>query len=155
MSFASLLLELGLTPALAWFIFGFILLILELLNPSALIFFFGFGAWTVSAIIPWANLNTSWQLVVFLLSSLLYLALLRSTVLQYIERTMGDSGHSIEDDYIGKTALVTEDINPPLLGKVMFNGTHWGARSLVPLKVGQPVQIIDRDNLTLIVEAIG
>ena len=149
MSFTSLLIEFGLSPTLAWFILGFFLLILELLNPSAFIFFFGFGAWTVSATISYTDLSTPWQLVLFLLSSMVYLAILRVKVLNYIEQNSGESSYDIEDEHIGKIATVIEDIHPPLPGKVILNGTHWNACSSTPLKVGEAVQVIGRDNLTL------
>ena len=149
MSFTSFLVELGLSPTLAWFILGFFLFILELLNPSAFIFFFGFGAWTVSATIAYIDLSTTWQLTLFLLSSLIYLGILRVKVLKYIEKNNGESTYAIEDEHVGKVATVIEDIQPPLHGKVLLNGTHWNACSSTPLKAGEAVLVTGRDNLTL------
>lgn len=155
MSFTSLLIELGLSPTLAWFILGFFLFILELLNPSAFIFFFGFGAWTVSATISCVDLSSPWQLVLFLMSSLIYLVILRVKVIKYIEKQKSESTYAIEDEHVAKIATVIEDIKPPLPGKVLLNGTHWNARSSTPVKAGEAVQVIGRDNLTLNVKPNG
>jgi membrane protein implicated in regulation of membrane protease activity len=152
---STFLAYLGMSPSLAWFVFGFVLLILEVMNPSALIFFFGFGAWTVSVITPWWEISTSWQLMVFIITSLIYLALLRGTVLRYIESKMGEEPYPIEDEFVGKTAVVVERIAPPMTGKVTLNGTHWSARADRPLEVGEAVLVSGRDNLTLKVEGIS
>jgi membrane protein implicated in regulation of membrane protease activity len=142
-------------PSLAWFVLGLFLLSLELMNPSAIIFFFGFGAWTVAVLEPWLTMSTSWQLVIFLISSLIYLALLRNTVVHYIESKLASDGEALQDDFIGKTAIVTTEIKPPLAGKVMINGTNWNAISTTSVKEGQPVMITARDNLTLTVELMS
>ena len=155
MTLTALLTYLGLSPSLAWFVLGFVLLILEVLNPSALIFFFGFGAWTVSAALPWFELSVSAQIVLFLISSLIYLALLRTKLLSYIEARMNEEPYPIEDDFIGKQALVTTKITPPMSGKVMINGTQWSAVADRALAEGQPVVVTARDNLTLKVEALS
>ena len=80
---------------------------------------------------------------------------LRVKVLKYIEQNNCETTYTIEDEYVDKIAIVIEDIQPPLPGKVILNGTHWSACSSTPLKVGEAVQIIDRDNLTLNVKPHG
>ena len=151
---AHFLSTLGMSPSLAWFVLGFILLIFEVLTPSALIFFFGFGAWTVSLVVGFVEISTNVQLIIFLISSLIYLALLRGVVLGYIERKMSEESDVIEDEFVGKQVIVVQAICPPVNGKVSLNGTNWNASADQELTEGQPAIIIARNNITLQVQAL-
>ncbi|MCL6433059.1 MAG: NfeD family protein [Leptolyngbyaceae cyanobacterium HOT.MB2.61] len=53
-------------------------------------------------------------------------------------------------------ATVSETIRPGHLGRVKFQGTWWFARceQNIVLPVGTNVYLIDRENLTLIVEPV-
>jgi hypothetical protein len=139
------------TPSLIWFTIGFVFLVSELLVPSLIVFFFGFGAWTTSLLTGIFELSTSAELLIFLVSSLLYLVLLRQTVISYIQAKQSVDPYSIEDDMIGKVVLVTEAIQPPHAGKVIVNGTHWSAQAEQAIEVGCSVKIDTRDSNTLTV----
>lgn len=139
------------SPSLLWFFIGFLFLVGELLNPSAVVFFFGFGAWSVSLLVTFQELSPSTQLTLFLVGSMIYLAVLRNTVLRYIESKVGADPYPIEDEFLGKVVVVTEAIRPPLQGKVILNGTHWSAQSEVELEVGSSARVTARESLTLTV----
>ena len=63
----------------------------------------------------------------------------------------GDSGLA---DYVGKKAVVTQDIKPNLTGKVEFHGTDWEAEADGLIPAGAAVEIIGKKNITLIVKQI-
>jgi membrane protein implicated in regulation of membrane protease activity len=144
-----------LSPSLLWFFIGFLFLVGELLNPSAIVFFFGFGAWSVALIVAFMDLTLATQMTLFLVSSLLYLALLRKTVLTYIESKTGADPYPIEDEFLGKVVVVTEAIRPPLQGKVLLNGTHWNASSSMSIEEGTSVRVEARESLTLTVTPLS
>ena len=138
-------------PSLLWFFIGFLFLVGELLNPSAVVFFFGFGAWSVALTVALTELSLSAQISLFLVSSMIYLAVLRRTVLAYIESKTGEDPYPIEDEFLGKVVVVTEAIHPPLQGKVSLNGTLWTAEAAVPVEVGASARVESRESITLTV----
>lgn len=142
------------SQSLLWFFIGFLFLVGELISPSAIVFFFGFGAWSVALTVGFIDLSLATQITLFLISSMLYLAVLRKTVLAYIESKTGTDPYPIEDEFLGKVVQVTEAIRPPMQGKVLLNGTHWNAQSEVLIEKGMSVRIESRESLTLTVTTL-
>jgi inner membrane protein len=139
-------------PTFAWFLIGIILFFLELLTPTLLIFFFGFGAWFTSVVL-WGmpDLTLFHQLLTFLISSLIFLALLRSEVKKRLSKQLNDHEGNMDNDYLGQFAVVINEIKPPLKGKIELNGTAWDAMSKQHLHPGQTVEIIGQQSITLMV----
>ena len=143
---------------LMWFILGLILLLAELALPGLVIIFFGIGAW-VTALAIWLGLVSSFgvQLLTFLVSSVLSLALFRKHGKKYFQGDISGKlapGQSL-DDVKGEKAVVIAAIKPKGLdGKVEFNGTVWAAESDVAIEKGAAVEIIERTNLTLKVKPL-
>jgi membrane protein implicated in regulation of membrane protease activity len=56
--------------------------------------------------------------------------------------------------FTGKAKVSETIVGPSREGRVYFRGTWWPARceQLVTLKPGDPVQVIDMSNITLLVE---
>jgi len=76
----------NLSPELIWFLIGLILLIGELAIPALILLFFGVGAWvTVAAIFIGIASNINIQLLIFIITSILAIALLRQRVGFYHE----------------------------------------------------------------------
>jgi membrane protein implicated in regulation of membrane protease activity len=143
--------ELIKNPVLIWFILGAMLLLVELFLPGLVIFFFGIGA-IITALAVWLipSLPLSIQLLVFLITSLVSLFLLRnkfSSILVGRDKTAGTSDEFLEG-YIGKTAVVVEDIRPGIEGKVEFRGSWWKAKADVEIKTAEHVEIIGRENIS-------
>jgi inner membrane protein len=144
---------------LLWFGVGLVLLLLELALPGFIIMFFGIGAWVV-AIGIWTGVLDSFntEIVVFLASSLLTLALFRKKGRKLFEGKVTGrlaEGASI-DDIKGSRAIVVSPLEPNRLGgKVEFHGTLWDASSDVPVAKGDVVEIIDRENLRLKVKPLA
>lgn len=140
-----------------WAILGLIFVFCEFFIPGLVIAFFGVGA-LITALTTWIGItpNLSLQLLVFMISSLLLLGLLR----KYVKRTFLGSGKGVDDlpnfnVEIGKIIPVVEFIQPGEVGgKVRYNGAPWSARADEPISPGESVKIIGCDNLTLIVEKV-
>src|SRR5436190_11366481 len=79
-------------PWWGWFIFGFILLLLELASPGGFYFlFFGIGAICVGALAWLAILNEAWiQLTLFSIASILTSLLFRKRLLARFGPKGGD-----------------------------------------------------------------
>ena len=111
-----------LKPELIWFVLGFIFFLLEFAIPGLIVLFFGIGAWIVALICLVADPSLNVQLVVFIVTSLLSIALLRKWLQT---RFFGFSGSDLStdvelDDFVGKKAVVTIVISPEKAGKVEF-----------------------------------
>ena len=138
-------------PAVIWFLVGLGLLLLELVLPGLVILFFGAGAWVTALVCTITDVNLNWQILIFLVASLLGLVLLR----KYLKkRFFMRSDKEIDDqleEFIGRRALAIDDFKNGS-GKVEFKGTQWTARSSEPVSKGDWVIIRSKDSLTFKVE---
>ncbi len=138
-------------PAVIWFLIGLGLLLLELAIPGLVILFFGAGAWITALVCAITDINLNWQILIFLVASLLGLVLLR----KYLKkRFFGRTDKEIEDqleEFIGHKAKAVEDFKNGT-GKVEFKGTRWTARSKDPVAKGDWVIIRSKDSLIFNVE---
>ncbi|GEO03540.1 membrane protein [Adhaeribacter aerolatus] len=143
-------------PAVLWFIAGLALLLAELALPGLIILFFGVGAWLTALVYLFFDIGFNTQLVVFMLSSVLALALLRRYLLKTDNATVTFlNTNELNQDFIGHTCTVSEPIAPgPAGGRVQFRGTNWKARAEVPVTAGETVRIIAQDSIVLIVEPL-
>ena len=98
--------------------------------------------------------TTIWQVVTFAGLSIVYLVFLRRGVKKLFSGTVETSASNFEDDFPGKIAVVTEDINTPLSGRVMLGDAEWTAVADAPIEKGVNVRVVVRDNLTLKVERV-
>jgi len=138
-------------PAVIWFLIGLVFLLLELALPGLVIFFFGIGAWITALVCAFTDISLNWQILLFIITSLLGLLLLR----KYIRRRFFDKkDEKVEDqleEFIGKTAKAAENfVNGE--GYVEFKGTRWQAICEQPVKAGDNLEIIEKESLKLIVK---
>ena len=138
-------------PAVIWFLVGLGLLLLELVLPGLVILFFGAGAWVTALVCAITDLSLNWQILIFLVASMLGLVLLR----KYLKkRFFSRSDKEIDDqleEFIGRKALAIHDFKDGS-GKVEFKGTQWTARSSETVSKGDWVIIRSKDSLTFNVE---
>jgi membrane protein implicated in regulation of membrane protease activity len=148
-----------LKPELIWFLVGLVLFILEFVMPGLIVAFFGVGAWIVALIcllIPSEHFTLNYQLLVFIVSSVLSLLLLR----KWLKGAF--FGHVVSkqdlrenlEEFVGQKAIVKEKIIPKAGGKVEFHGTDWRAEADEEIVEGTAVEIIGKDNITLKVKAL-
>jgi len=138
-------------PAVIWFLIGLGLLLLELVLPGLVILFFGIGAWVTALITSFTGMNLNWQILIFLVASLLGLVLLRKFLKnRFFNKTNKEIDDQLEE-FIGRKAKAIDDFKDGT-GKVDFKGTHWTAISDNPVAKGDWVIIRSLDGLTLKVE---
>jgi membrane protein implicated in regulation of membrane protease activity len=140
--------ELLSNPAVIWFLIGLGFLLLELALPGLVVFFFGIGAWITSLGYVIFDYNLNVQILVFLISSLLGLILLRKVLKnRFFDRKKGDIEEQLEEFIGHKAEVISDFVNGA--GQVEFKGTQWKAESDSPLKKGDFVIIEKKDSLTL------
>jgi len=131
-----------------WFVIGMGLFLLELVLPSFVILFFGAGAWITALACVLFDFNLNWQILIFLVASLLGLVLLR----KYLKRKFfGKKSRQEEDqleEFIGRKAKSLGDFSEGM-GKVEFKGTHWTARCKEAVAKNQWVTIVSKESLIL------
>lgn len=144
------------SPEIIWFVIGLILFLAELAAPGLILFFFGVGAWIAALFCLIWDIGLTSQLILFIVSSSILLALLRKNMQRLFSgrKDTGKNRGENYDDFIGEQAVVVEVINPPMKGKVELHGTNWNAESETEIPAGAPVRIIGKKNLTLIVKQV-
>lgn len=139
-----------------WMYAGAILMLLELLAPGFVIFFFGLSAATVG-LCRFAfgdAFDLTWQLAAFSAFSIVYLVFLRQRMKKVFSGTVETSRADFQNDNVGRIGKVTVAVNPPLAGRVLVGDAEWNAVSEAPLAVGADVRVVAQDNLTMKVEAL-
>jgi len=137
------------TAGLIWLATGVLLLILEMVLPGFVLFFFGLGA-LVTFLCSWLfqpSLNE--QLAIFLVSSLVSLFSLRG----FIKRTFLGGSTVASDDHViaggGESVIVTRTIDPPMEGKVKYSGTFWRALADERIEKGEAATIVSQEGLIM------
>ncbi len=138
-------------PAVYWFFSGLALALIELALPGLIVVFFGAGAWTVALLCLIYPIGLNAELIIFIITSLIYVATLRKWLKKKIYKEAQEMPELLLEDYIGNTATVAEDISPDKLGAVMFHGTIWKAESAESIPAGKQVTISGKKNITLTV----
>ncbi|MBN2424019.1 MAG: NfeD family protein [Calditrichaceae bacterium] len=141
-------------PAILWFIIGLVFILLEFIMPGFIIVFFGVGAWVTSLVCLVFDINLTAQLFLFIIISVLSLQIFRKYLKTRFFSDNEKIGDILEDEFIGKTAIVEVPIKAGFEGRVMFKGAQWTATSEADIKKGAKVKIIDKESITLKVEPI-
>lgn len=134
-----------------WMYLGAILMLMELMAPGFVIFFFGLSAATVG-LCRFAfgdAFDLTWQLAAFSAFSILYLVFLRRWVQKVFTGKVVAEGDDFENENVGRTGKVTEAINPPLTGRVMLGDAEWTAEADVAIQPGSDVRVVSQRNLTV------
>jgi membrane protein implicated in regulation of membrane protease activity len=140
-------------PELFWFFIGLGLFIAEMIIPGFFIFFFGLGAWVTALICLLWEPSVNTQIVIFAITSILSLAALRRIIQKKFWIKNGkETEVDVDDEFTGREATAAGDFGMEVTGKVIFKGSTWTAESSVPIREGQRVTIIRKENVKLIVE---
>jgi membrane protein implicated in regulation of membrane protease activity len=141
-----------LNAAVIWIIIGFVLFLLEFVLPGLILFFFAVGAWIVAILCLFLDLSINEQLIIFLISSVVTILLLR----KWLSKILWKRKHStelLEDEFLGKIAKAETAISPGENGKVDFKGTTWQAASEDTIEKGENVIIIGNESILLLVKS--
>lgn len=143
---------------LIWLVIALAFIVAELISFGFILVFFGLGAVIAGLCAYFFGIALEWQLLIFIVSSLIAIILLRKLG---IKTFRGNENNTVDDDYhnaiIGQTAMVTKDIVPPALGEVKYSGSFWPATADTAIAAGKMVEITARNNedsLTLKVKAL-
>jgi membrane protein implicated in regulation of membrane protease activity len=135
-------------PAVIWFLIGLGLLLLELVLPGLFVIFFGVGAWVTALACVIHDISLNGQILIFLIASLLGLALLRKYLRRkFFSKKTGEAEEQLEE-FIGHKGKALEDFRDGT-GRIEFKGTQWSARCSEPVKENQWVTIVGKDSLIL------
>ncbi len=146
--------ETFLKPEVVWFVIGLILIMMEFLTPGFYVIFFGLGAWAVSGVSLFAEMPLTWQLALFLVSSVLMLVFMRSHLQNLFGvNTVNDMDE--KDEFIGEEGVVIEKITINGMGKIELRGTQWDARANSDIEVGTRVRVTARDSIRFTVEPLN
>jgi len=139
-------------PEIVWFIIVLALFLLELVLPGFVIFFFGVGAWVTALLCLIANPGINLQAIVFGVTSILSLVLLRKMIQKRFFYSKEELSKEVEDEFSGREGIALTELIPGKTGKVEFKGTQWKAESETGIAEGQRVIIKKKDSFKLIVE---
>jgi inner membrane protein len=140
-----------------WTLIGILFVFVELVYPHLVLAFFGAGALlTALCTVLGITRDLPSQLIVFMLSSLLLLFLLRRYLKKTLTGTLKDRNDAqMFDLEIGKIVTVVGEIDPEKgKGKVKYHGTLWDAEADGYIAAGESARIVGMNNLTLRVEEI-
>ena len=142
------------SPVLAWFLAGIACYVIELVLPGFIIFFFGVGAWCVALVLVLTDVSLTGQLIIFLVSSLASLVLLRSWIRSVFLGGAVEEDDSVNVDPAPATGVVTEAVVPPAEGRVKYGGSFWRAVADEVIDEGAVVVIEEKKDLYVKVRAI-
>ena len=103
-----------LEPEVIWFLVGILLLVMEFMLPGLIIAFFGVGACVVAIVCMFADISLNAQLILFIVSSIVLLVLLRSKLKGIFKGHVSSRQDTAEDmnEFAGQRAVVKKTIVP-------------------------------------------
>ena len=139
-----------------WLYFGAFLMLMELLAPGFVIFFFGLSAATVGLCrFAFGEAFTfTWQLAAFSAFSIVYLVVLRRWLKKTFLGGRVETKTDFDNEYVGRAGKVTKAINPPLTGRVEIGDAEWTASAESTIPVGATVEVLSQNNLTMKVKEV-
>jgi membrane protein implicated in regulation of membrane protease activity len=135
----------------SWWVFGAILLLLELLLPGVFFMWLGIAALLVGVIDIFADLSWQLEVAIFALISVLSLIFLRPHFKDRIGRSANPNLNQRMYDYVGKRYVLDQAIVNGS-GKVRIDDTLWVVTGADRPR-GEWVKVTGVDGLKLIVEA--
>lgn len=136
-----------------WAVLGLVFIVSEFVVPEFVIFFFGVGALlnsVLTAIFPGIAASIPFQVLTWLGFSAVTLFSFR----RYLSRWF--KGNKFKEDdqnqWIGRSAKVTQEISPDNPGRISLNGTTWVAESYdESFEPGERVEVIRREGTRFLV----
>ena len=139
-----------------WLYAGAFLMLMELLAPGFVIFFFGLSAATVGLVRALVGdaFGLTWQLAAFSAFSIVYLVVLRRWLKKTFLGGKVETKTDFDNEYVGRVGKVTAAIEPPLTGRVEIGDAEWTASAESAIAAGSTVRVISQNNLTMKVEVV-
>lgn len=131
-----------------WLAVVIITLVIEFMTAEIVSIWFFVGS-VVSLILAICKVDPAIQIIVFVLVSLLFMACVRPFIRKYIKRNEIKTN---VDSFVGRIALVTEDILDGNRGVVKIDGQEWSAIAHEDILKGTKVVILSIEGNKLIVK---
>ena len=132
-------------------------MLMELMAPGFIVFFFGMSACTVGIcrFVLGDAFSLTWQISAFSAFSVLYIVLLRRLLKSVFVGDKSVGGEQLEDGGLaGRLGRVTDPIKAGLPGRVMVGDAEWSAVADAPIPAGTDVKVVSQKNLTIKVEVV-
>lgn len=131
-----------------WIVIAGVCFIGEMLTSGFFLLWFGVGA-SVAAVLNYLDFDPLTQFVVFILVSLVLLAVSRP----FAQRiTKEPPRKAVSDRLVGKKGVVMEDISPDKGGVVNIEGDIWRAISPVEIKKDTKIVVKKVESVKLLVD---
>lgn len=143
----------GIQLWLCWVILAVVFIISEIFLPGFFVFFFGVGA-IPAAVVAALGASFPTQIAVFVIASAIGLLFARKMALRL---TQGSPDNIGADRMLGKTGVVTEDLDPDSpKGKVRVDREIWiaDAEDGSALTAGEKVSVVRVEGARLIVKKL-
>ena len=131
-----------------WLAVVIITLVIEFMTAEIVSIWFFVGS-VVSLILAICKVDPAIQIIVFVLVSLLFMACVRPFIRKYIKRNEIKTN---VDSFVGRIALVTEDIVDGNRGVVKLDGQEWSAIANEDILKGTKVVVLSIEGNKLIVK---
>lgn len=133
-----------------WIVIAGVCFIGEMLTSGFFLLWFGVGA-SVAAVLNYLDFDPLTQFVVFILVSLVLLAVSRP----FAQRiTKEPPRKAVSDRLVGKKGVVMEDISPDKGGVVNIEGDIWRAISPVEIKKDTKIVVKKVESVKLLVDVV-
>ncbi len=136
-----------------WFVLAIVFFTLEIMTTGFAVLCFGIGS-LLAGLAAYFDLSLAWQLVFFIVGSVLSFLFARPVFLKYMYRN-GPVVKTNTDALIGRRARVSETINNREgIGRVEIDGDSWRARNEIDeiVEAGGFVTVVSIDNIILTVK---
>lgn len=145
-----------LEPQVIWTLIAIALLLLELIMPGLILFFFAVGAFVVAIVCLIVDIPLSLQLLIFTGASVVSLLALRRWLKAIFMGHISSNQNNRQDlsEFVGQKAVTTTIITPKAGGRVELHGTGWKAQADQEIAEGTVVEIIGKDNITFKVKPL-
>ena len=139
-----------------WLYIGVACMLLEILMPGFVIFFFGLAAATVGLIkfAFFESFTLTAQFAAFSILSILYIAVLRRWLKNIFLGDTTETVGTLAGEFIGRTGKVTVAIKPPASGRVEIGDAEWQAVADSEIGEGALVEVVSQQNITMKVEEV-
>ncbi len=128
---------------LIWFIVGIIIAFLELYLPGFILLFFAIGCLSTAAALLVLDINLTQQILVFLITSISSLLLLRKWMMRTFQGASSSNPDGDFDDFpYGVQVKVLQKISPHITGRIQYRGTAWDAVADESIEPGETVEIV-------------
>ena len=132
---------------LIWFLIGTGFLVAEFSMPTFIMFFFAIGAVIVSIVTACFDLSINSQIILFALSSVISLVLLRN----YMKNIFKGDESKGKDKYFDNSidsnkniGIVSKNIEANSFGEIKYKGTFYKAQSENSIDEGKKVKIVSK-----------